>query len=289
VTIHIGRGQEKLGAFSEDEVRRGLRTGRFSLTDLGWKEGMENWTPLSQFEEFNAPPPPMPPLPSAPEPAFEAVEVVEEAHGLPWEDRAARGVVIGFLETVRLVMFSPAEAFRRMRTEGKLSAPLLYNVIGGWIGLVAAAIYAVLITRAQPAPTDLPKWQQALELTPEMAVLALKLYAILGPVIATVIVLISSAFTHLFLMLAGGANKAYHVTLRVFCFAWGSTQLLQLFPIGGPAAMVWMAICSVIGLTVAHGTTTGRSVAALAMLVFACGACCVGSLLLLSAVPGAGQ
>ena len=50
-TIHITRGTTGLGTFSEEEVREGLRTGRFAGTDLGWREGMAQWQPLSQFTE----------------------------------------------------------------------------------------------------------------------------------------------------------------------------------------------------------------------------------------------
>ena len=35
-------------------MREGLRTGRFAPSDLGWREGMQNWQPLSQFAEFAA-------------------------------------------------------------------------------------------------------------------------------------------------------------------------------------------------------------------------------------------
>jgi hypothetical protein len=38
--INVNRGATSLGAFSEEDVRDGLRTGRFLPTDLGWREGM---------------------------------------------------------------------------------------------------------------------------------------------------------------------------------------------------------------------------------------------------------
>jgi hypothetical protein len=61
--ITIGRDGNTLGNFSEEAVREGLRSGQFLLTDLGWREGMTAWQPLSQFAEFagsqssGAPPP----------------------------------------------------------------------------------------------------------------------------------------------------------------------------------------------------------------------------------------
>lgn len=60
--IHISRGANSLGAFPEEEVREGLRTGRFTLTDLGWRDGMPSWKPLSQFPELGGEP--SPPAPS---------------------------------------------------------------------------------------------------------------------------------------------------------------------------------------------------------------------------------
>jgi len=50
--IHVNRGATSLGVFSEEEIREGLRTGRFAPTDIGWREGMATWQPLSQFTEF---------------------------------------------------------------------------------------------------------------------------------------------------------------------------------------------------------------------------------------------
>jgi GYF domain 2 len=53
--IHIGRAGSKLGSFSEFEIRQGLKSGKFFLTDLGWKEGMEKWAPLSDFDPSRPP------------------------------------------------------------------------------------------------------------------------------------------------------------------------------------------------------------------------------------------
>ena len=50
--IHVNRGATSLGVFSKEEVREGLRTCRFVLTNLGWSEGMASWQPLSQFPEL---------------------------------------------------------------------------------------------------------------------------------------------------------------------------------------------------------------------------------------------
>ena len=45
--IHVNRGATSLGVFSEQEVRDGLSAGRFTPTDIGWREGMTTWQPLA--------------------------------------------------------------------------------------------------------------------------------------------------------------------------------------------------------------------------------------------------
>src|SRR5438132_14090798 len=98
--IHVNRGATSLGTFSEEEVREGLRTGRFAPTDLGWREGMPQWQPLSQFAEFASAAPgpaalqPSPP-PSQPSPpasaALTTAQTPAPRSGLPWDQRQQRG------------------------------------------------------------------------------------------------------------------------------------------------------------------------------------------------------
>lgn len=276
--IHIGRAGSNLGTFSESEVRQGLVTGRFSLTDLGWKEGMGNWAPLSQFPELTAPvPPPLPPSVTLDDDATPETPETADHAGLPWDSRLQAGSIATFAQTARMVLLNPGEAFLRMRVEGRLAGPLLYNAIGGWIGLIASALYAVLVARIQHPPPNPTQLQQMFALTPEKAILELKFVAVAGPFLVTASSVICAGIVHLLLMLTGGAKRPFHVTLRVFFFSYGSTQLLQLLPFcGSIAAPVWLMVSCIVGLAVAHGTTTGRTVATMVLFLAACGLCCIG-------------
>src|SRR5207249_2900210 len=97
--IHVNRGATSLGAFPEEQVREGIRSGRFLSSDLGWKEGMANWQPLSQFAEFAsdfpaaaaAPPPPQTPTPSSSAVAPATGSTSAPRSGLPWDARASKG------------------------------------------------------------------------------------------------------------------------------------------------------------------------------------------------------
>src|SRR4030095_13594111 len=131
--IHVHRGATSLGAFPEEEVREGLRTGRFASTDLGWREGMPSWKPLSQFEEFGATPSGEPPSQIS---AAPATETPAPRSGLPWEHRQERGFFSAFVETLLMVLTKPGTAFSVMRIEGGFGEPLLYAIIGGGIGVV---------------------------------------------------------------------------------------------------------------------------------------------------------
>src|SRR5437588_12578385 len=140
--IHVNRGATSLGVFPEEQVREGIRASRFLPSDLGWKEGMANWQPLSQFTEFaedlkaaapaSGAPPPQTPTSPAPAPVAASTSSTPRS-GLPWERRDALGFVSAFVQTVGMILTRPTEAFTVMRTEGGIADPLLFGVIGGSI------------------------------------------------------------------------------------------------------------------------------------------------------------
>src|ERR1041384_3497341 len=102
--IHVNRGATSLGLFSEEEVREGLRTGRFAPTDIGWREGMANWQPLSQFADLAGA------TPAAPPPQTGAASIAGPAAargGLPWEHRQERGFFNAFIETLVMILTKP--------------------------------------------------------------------------------------------------------------------------------------------------------------------------------------
>ena len=141
--IHVNRGATSLGAFPEEQVREGIRAGRFLSSDLGWREGMANWQPLSQFAEFtedfsasrasSAPPPQTPTAPAAIAPS--AGSTAAPRSGLPWDERHSKGLFSAFIETLQMVLSRPSEAFTAMRREGGLvshSSTRLLGAASGW-------------------------------------------------------------------------------------------------------------------------------------------------------------
>jgi hypothetical protein len=275
--IHVSRGASTLGVFSEEDVRDGLRSGRFLSSDLGWREGMANWQPLSQFTEFSAetagaaapPPPPPPPVTSTITPAGggPAPEMLPPRSGLPWDQRREKGFFNAFIETLQMVLSRPTAAFTAMRREGGLGEPLLYAIIGGTFGAAFTFIYNFVFRSFAFVPTKYSAFEQF------FTGFGLLVLLVLTPLFVVIGAFIGSAIYHVCLMLLGGASQAFETTFRVICFAGGSISPLLVIPFcGGLVVFVWKIVLYTIGLARAHETDTGRAlIAVLLPLIVCCG------------------
>ena len=282
-TIHVNRGATSLGAFPEEQVRESIRAGRFLPSDLGWKEGMANWQPLSQFAEFAADFPAGTPAPAAPPPqtsgapmapAVVAATSVAPRSGLPWDERHTKGLFSAFIETLQMVLTRPSEAFTAMRREGGFGEPLLYAVIGGSVGGAVSFLFSMGL---QSLGLFGKQDHNAFALMAGMGVGSI-LFIIFLPVFICIGLFIGSAVVHLCLMIVGGAKQSFETTFRVVAFTHGSTGPLQMIPVcGGLIAGVWALIIYCIGLARAHETETGRAVLAVLLPLIVC---CGGGLLL---------
>jgi hypothetical protein len=278
--IHVNRGATSLGAFSEEEVREGLQTGRFALSDLGWREGMANWQTLSQFPEFAAAAAAVPPPPAGGTSTITASATPVPGGGLPWDDRHDRGVFNAFIETLQMVLGRPSIAFTAMKREGGLAEPLLYALIGGSFGLIVYFIYSF-------AFRSLGIFAQRNPLAHLIGgSIASVLLLILTPLLIAIGVFINAAILHLCLMIVGGAKQSFETTFRVVCFSGGSVYPLMIIPLcGGIIAGVWGIVLRCIGLARAHETDTGRAVLAVFLPLIVC---CGGGLLLAILFGGIG-
>src|SRR5437762_4772256 len=263
--IHVNRSATSLGVFSEEEVRQGLRTGRLAPTDIGWREGMANWQPLSQFAELAGATPVAPPLATG---AASISRPASPGSGLTWDERQTKGLLNALIETLQMVLSRPVAAFTAMKREGGLGEPLLYAIIGGTFGGVFALTYNFALRSFTPfgdrhnALAHLfggLSWIFLLVLTP--------LFVVIG-------VFVASAILHVCLMIVGGAKQSFETTFRVVCFAEGSVSPLLVIPFcGGLIVGIWKVILYCIGLARAHETDTGRAVIAVLLpLIICCGA-----------------
>ncbi len=277
-TIHVNRAGTSLGTFSEEDVRAGLESGRFQPSDLGWKEGMASWQPLSQFAEFagvqrTAAPPPTattPPAPSAIAPVGTDPAVGTAApprSGLPWEHRDTLGFPKAFLETLSMVLTKPSLAFSVMRTEGGLVGPLLYAVIGAGIGVIIWFILSLGLTSLGTLGNRDDALGSMFGMTASGIVFVWRLIMIV------IVPFVAGGIEHLALMMLGAAKKPFETSFRVAAFSLGSVGPLVLVPCcGGLAAIIWFLVANCIGLSRAHEIDTGKATLAVFLpLVICCG------------------
>ena len=278
--IHVNRGATSLGAFPEDQVREAIRAGRFLPSDLGWREGMASWQPLSQFSEFAADIAAAPTAPGAPPPQAPATSTITPSvagstggtpaprSGLPWDQRQEKGFFNAFIETLQMVLTRPSDAFTVMKREGGFGEPLIYALIGGGFGLVVYFIFMFLM----PSMFSFGGHENPL-VHLLGAGIGIVFFVIFVPVFIVIGAFVSSAILHVCLMIVGGAKQPFETTFRVVCFSMGSVDPLLIVPFcGGIIAAIWRIVLNCIGLARAHETETGRAVLAVFLpLIVCCG------------------
>lgn len=263
--------------FSEEDVRLGLRSGSFQSTDLGWKEGMTSWQPLSQFAEFAGiepptgagavPPPVTPPTPSAIATIAGVSGAPAPRSGLPWDNRHSLGFVNAFIATMKMVLTDPVAAFTVMSREGGFAEPLIYTVTGSSIGLVFYFIYNFFFSSlgGMMGNRDNPLAHLIGSGIGSLVII------VLVPVLVVLGAFLSAAIFHVCLMVVGGAKQAFETTFRVICFTGGSVGPLMVIPFcGSIIAGFWKLVLYCIGLAKAHETDTGRAVLAVLLPIILC-------------------
>lgn len=261
-TIHIARDGAKLGEFTLDQIRAGLETGQFRLSDLGWQSGMPDWRPLSELVTATAAPGAIAPvLPAA------------TGAGLPWERRSELGFGRAWFETVSLLITKPSDAFAMMRPEGGMTDPLVFALIGGCAGSIVSLIFQGLF-QSIPGFSSRNALFDLAGLGPWGLIL---IYAALMPILLIIGLFVGSGVLHLGLMLVGGANRSFETTFRVACYTMGSANLFSMVPVcGGVVAMVYQIVLECIGLARVHQTTTGKALMAIFLpLIVCCGICLI--------------
>lgn len=265
--IQVARDGTNIGTFSLEQIREGLQSGQFHSTDLGWQPGMSRWIPLARFEAEapSAATPLSEASPGASAISIAAAPVGGPESGLPWEHRQKLGFVKAFIDTVKVILTKPGEAFTMMRPEGGTAGPLLFAVIGGSIGSLVLGLFHVGF-QLFSNDTD----QDGLVETFGMGTAAIG-SVIAIPIACVIWTYVISGLLHISLKLLGGANRPFDATFRVVCFAGGTSQLFNVIPmVGGWIAFIYGIVLECIGLARAQEISIGKAVLAVLLPLIVC-------------------
>ena len=189
---------------------------------------------------------------------------------LPWERRTQVGMAGAYIDTVKLFLSNPDEAWRQTRESGGLEDPLLFGIASAVIGSLFRTIYGLMFA---------PFWMRFIPFAvrnrwmggwahrpPGAAGCALVLWPVAAAIGATIGLFVAAAIFHVFLMLVGGLSNStsrFEGTFRSVSYS-SVSMLAQAVPfVGGLIAFVWGIFLNVKGFVRMHRTTSGRAAAAI--------------------------
>lgn len=252
-----------LGTFTLTEVRSGLESGRFLPTDLAWREGMEAWVLLGDFPLAEEPleaatPPPIlaDDIPLAPTP---------ESETIPWEKRDTLGFLPAMVETVKLILSAPKEAFKQISPGSDLIGPLIFCLIISFFSGFANALYNIAFMLMGPSQESSPS------VSMEQQMLIMAAMVILSPLLIAVFTFLYAGIYHLLLMLTGGANRGFNATFRVYAYALGAISVIGFIPFCGVYISIpWLLILLVIGFVEVHKASSWQAIVAVLLPIILC-------------------
>lgn len=279
--IHIARNHKPFGTFPEEEIREGIKSGRFVASDLAWREGMAEWKPLGDMAPQWGMDTPPPELPVVIANSRTPDEEFREGNEPAWEERESIGFFPAIARTVSSVLMRPSQTFASMKRTGGLANPLLYFVLLSSAMFAVSALYQMAAVSFNPA--TLAATSPAPHVSKGAFSVALVGMILISPALYVLSAFISSGITHLCLKMLGGANRPFETTFRVICYAQASAMVFNLLPLcGGLIGVIWGAYTIIIGLKESQNISGWKATLAITLP----GLLCCGTLLLLGAAAG---
>lgn len=227
-------------------------------------------------EPLSPPPPPSGQPPTSPPPGGPPAG---GRPGLPWELSKDFNAL---LETVKLLITAPGQAFARAREKGDYASPLLFAVIFYVIGAIFQQFWQLLFGPAswmqymRDMPPEMREMMESFGATP--GPMALVFGVILAPIIGIIVLFIVAGIVHLVLQLLGGlrdSTAGFEGTFRVISYGQ-IAQIATIVPIaGGLIAFVWAVVLYVLGLSSLHRCSQGKALAAVLIPIAVCCICII--------------
>jgi len=228
------------------------------------------------------PPPPPPPLPPMPPPTAAATGRI------PWEEREVHGFGPALIETVKLFITNPSEAWRRTPERGEIINPLLFALIVSWAGAMFGAFYGMFF--GAPWMRMLPAGMRD-RFPMQGHAVGFVSQTIIAPIAIAIGLFVASAILHLCLMMVGGlasSTSGFDGTFRAVAYS-AVADLANVIPfVGAFAAAVWKLVLVVMGFMALHKTSQGKAIAAVLIpVIFCCGCAVVAGGVIMGIVFGA--
>ncbi len=219
--------------------------------------------------EQTPPAPPAPPSYAPPPPGGGS----GDGPRLPWDDRDRLGFVGAFIETVKLTVTAPGDAYRRLRADGDYFGPLFYGLILSWIGMFFGQLWSLLMGSAL---TSMMGDIGAMGAVAGTSFIQMIILLVVWPFIYAISVFIMAGIYHLCLMLVGGVADSptgFEGTFKVVTYS-SVYNLCNIVPfIGGLIGFVWMVILLTVGFTEAHRTSQGKALGGVLLPIVLCCLC----------------
>ena len=213
-------------------------------------------------------PPPPPPPPQGP-------PVMPSGPGLAWEAQA-----IGpesFLDTAKLFITAPDQAWARTRETGDYTRPLLFAVIIAWVGAIFNAVWGTMFGAGlmKMLPAQYSRFGAM-----GMGGRGLIANIILAPIFILCGLFIGSAIFHVSFMIVGALTNSksqFEGTFRVVSYS-SIAQIAYVIPfVGGFVALVWRIYLMMLGVQQLHKANQGKALMGILLpIVLCCGCAAIG-------------
>jgi hypothetical protein len=209
-------------------------------------------------------PPPPPPPPQGPPP------VMPSGAGLAWETQA-----IGpesFIDTAKLFITAPDQAWARTRETGDYTRPLLFALIVAWVGAIFSAVWGSMfgagLMKMLPA-----QYSRFAMMGAGRGLIA---NIIVAPFIIAIGLFVGTAILHVSFMIVGALTNSksqFEGTFRVVAYS-SIAHIAYVIPfLGGLVVLVWRIYLMMLGVQQLHKTTQGKALIGILLPTVLCCAC----------------
>ncbi len=229
---------------------------------------------MSQDPSYPAPPPAPPAAPPPPPPPGGAGDT--GGPRLPWEERDRIGFLNALIETAKLIVTAPQDAFSRLRPDGDLIWPLVFGLIFSWVGQAFGQIWGLIFGSALQSMMGGFGDLEGMAAFGATSFFQVVITLVLWPVFFAIGIFIGAGIYHLCLMLVGGVESSplgFEGTLKVVAYSQVASLAAVVPVLGGLIVLVASLILTVIGFVEAHRTTQGKAILAVLIPIALCCIC----------------